>query len=92
MWENRNKQKNSGFADLGFGVAFDETVIKKWSCHPRPTKPREVPQSIKKTEKTEKITLSTYFPPNPYFLPDIPCFYFEDRRKKKEMTDHYKII
>ena len=27
---------------------------KKWSCHPRPTEPREVPQSIKKTEKNGK--------------------------------------
>ena len=39
--------------------------------------------SKKNQKKRKKRTLSTYFPPNPYFLPDIPCFYFEDRRKKK---------
>ena len=38
----------------------------------------------KKQKKRKKRTLSTYFPPNPYFLPDIPCFYFEDRRKKEK--------
>ena len=80
--KTNNEQQNSGFVDLGLGDAFDETVIKNRSCHPRPTEPREVPQSIKKKnrKKRKKRTLSTYFPPNPYFLPDMFLF----RRSKKE--------
>ena len=67
------------------GCCFWWNSYKKWSCHPRPTDPREVPQSIRKNrKKRKKRTLSTYFPPNPYFLPDTPCFYFKDRRKKKK--------
>jgi len=67
------------------GVAFDETVIKNDHAIPRPTEPREVPQSIKKKRKNQKKrTLTTYFSPNPYFLPYTPCFYFEDSKKEKK--------
>jgi len=76
--------KKSGFVDLGLGVAFDETVTNK-NDHAIPVLliPGRYLNPSKKQKKRKKRTLSTYFPPNPYFLPDIPCFYFEDRRKKK---------
>ena len=45
--------------------------------------------SKKNRKKRKKRTLSTYFPPNPYFLPDM--FLFRRSKKEKKMTDPYKI-
>ena len=90
FWANQNKQQNSGFVDLGLGVAFDETVIKK-PIMPSPSYWTQGGTSIhqKNRKKRKKRTLSTYFPPNPYFLPDM--FLFRRSKKEKKMTDPYKI-
>jgi len=74
------------------GVAFDETVIKNDHAIPRPTEPREVPQSIKKKEKkSEKKNPYYIFSSKSIFSPRYTMFLFRRSKKEKKMTDHYKI-
>ena len=89
--KTNNEQQNSGFVDLGLGDAFDETVIKNRSCHPRPTEPREVPQSIKKKKqkKTEKKNPIYIFSSKSIFSPRY--VFISKIQERKKMTDPYKI-
>ena len=84
FWANQNKQQNSGSVDLGLGVAFDETVIKK-PIMPSPSYWTQGGTSIhqKKTEKNGKKEPYLHIFLQIHIFSQI-CFYFEDPRKKEK--------